>query len=69
MMAALGVRRIDELIGHTELLVPDDAVDHWKALAASICGRCSRPRGRPRRRRAGDRGPEPDPRRLVRRAS
>jgi len=31
IMASLGVRSVAELIGHVELLVPDDTVDHWKA--------------------------------------
>jgi glutamate synthase domain-containing protein 2/glutamate synthase domain-containing protein 1/glutamate synthase domain-containing protein 3 len=31
LMAAMGVRRVDDLIGHSELLSVDRAVDHWKA--------------------------------------
>ena len=31
LMASLGVRRLEELIGHADLLVPDEAMDHWKA--------------------------------------
>jgi len=31
IMASLGVRSIDELIGRTDLLEQDDSVDHWKA--------------------------------------
>jgi glutamate synthase (NADPH) large chain len=31
IMASLGVRSIAELIGRTDLLRPDDMVDHWKA--------------------------------------
>ncbi len=31
IMASLGVRRFEELIGHTELLEMDAAIDHWKA--------------------------------------
>jgi glutamate synthase domain-containing protein 2/glutamate synthase domain-containing protein 1/glutamate synthase domain-containing protein 3 len=31
IMASLGVRSIDELIGRSDLLVPDESVDHWKA--------------------------------------
>ena len=31
LMAQLGVRTIGELIGRTELLVTEDAVEHWKA--------------------------------------
>ena len=31
IMASLGVRTVDELIGRTDLLVQDEDVDHWKA--------------------------------------
>ncbi len=31
IMAQLGVRTMDELIGRTELLEADDAIEHWKA--------------------------------------
>jgi glutamate synthase (NADPH/NADH) large chain/glutamate synthase (ferredoxin) len=31
IMASLGVRSVDELIGRSDLLVPDESVDHWKA--------------------------------------
>jgi glutamate synthase domain-containing protein 2/glutamate synthase domain-containing protein 1/glutamate synthase domain-containing protein 3 len=31
IMASLGLRTLDEAIGRTDLLVPDDKVDHWKA--------------------------------------
>jgi hypothetical protein len=36
IMASLGVRSVDELIGRTDLLVPDEAVDHWKARALDL---------------------------------
>jgi glutamate synthase domain-containing protein 3 len=36
IMAALGVRSIAELIGRTDLLVPDEAVDHWKARGIDL---------------------------------
>jgi glutamate synthase (NADPH) large chain len=36
IMASLGVRSIDELIGRSELLVPDEAVDHWKARSLDL---------------------------------
>ncbi len=36
VMAELGVRTIDELIGRTELLEPDDAVEHWKARGIDL---------------------------------
>ncbi len=31
LMAQLGFRTIDEMIGRTDVLVPDRAIDHWKA--------------------------------------
>jgi glutamate synthase domain-containing protein 2/glutamate synthase domain-containing protein 3 len=31
IMASLGVRRMEELVGRTELLEMQDAIDHWKA--------------------------------------
>ncbi|MFC7398618.1 glutamate synthase large subunit [Chelatococcus sp. GCM10030263] len=31
MMAEIGVRRLDELIGHTEILDKTEAINHWKA--------------------------------------
>ncbi len=36
LMAGLGVRTVDELIGRTELLRADDAVDHWKARGLDL---------------------------------
>ncbi len=36
IMASLGVRRIEELIGRTELLDTDDAIDHWKAQGVDL---------------------------------
>jgi glutamate synthase (NADPH/NADH) large chain/glutamate synthase (ferredoxin) len=36
IMASLGVRSIDELIGRTELLRPDTEVDHWKAQGIDL---------------------------------
>jgi glutamate synthase domain-containing protein 3 len=59
LMAALGVRTVDELIGRTELLVPDAAVDHWKARGLDLAPLLEVPEeayGRPRHR---IRGPEP----------
>ena len=60
IMASLGVRTMEELIGRTDLLEPDEAVDHWKArgidlrAAARAC-----PRGRPDAPRHCTRRPEP----------
>jgi glutamate synthase domain-containing protein 2/glutamate synthase domain-containing protein 1/glutamate synthase domain-containing protein 3 len=60
IMASLGMRTLDELIGHTELLEPDRAVDHWKARGVDLTALLAVPEealdGRPRHR---TRGPEP----------
>ena len=42
IMASLGVRTVEELIGRTDLLVADEAVDHWKARGHRPARRCSR---------------------------
>jgi glutamate synthase (NADPH/NADH) large chain len=31
IMAAMGVRSLDEIIGHSDLLMKQDLIDHWKA--------------------------------------
>jgi glutamate synthase (ferredoxin) len=36
IMAQLGVRTVNELIGHTDLLEPKKAVDHWKAKGIDL---------------------------------
>jgi len=36
IMAKLGVRRFEDLIGHTELLESDDAIDHWKSRGVDL---------------------------------
>ncbi len=36
IMASLGVRTMDELIGRTDLLVPDQAIEHWKARGVDL---------------------------------
>ena len=36
LMAKLGVRTVDQLIGRTELLEAEDAVDHWKARGVDL---------------------------------
>jgi glutamate synthase domain-containing protein 2/glutamate synthase domain-containing protein 1/glutamate synthase domain-containing protein 3 len=36
IMARLGVRTVDELIGRPDLLEPDDAIDHWKAQGVDL---------------------------------
>src|SRR5262245_21502977 len=38
LMAKLGVRRFDDLIGRTELLEADEAIDHWKARGVDLSG-------------------------------
>ena len=51
IMASLGIRTIDELIGRTDLLVADDASTTGRR-AASTCRSCSRSPSCPRARRA-----------------
>jgi glutamate synthase (NADPH) large chain len=36
IMASLGVRSLDELIGRTDLLAPDETVEHWKARGIDL---------------------------------
>ncbi|MFT4035819.1 MAG: glutamate synthase large subunit [Patulibacter sp.] len=36
IMASLGVRTLNELIGRTELLKADDAIEHWKAKGLDL---------------------------------
>ena len=36
IMASLGVRTLDELIGRTDLLEVDGAIDHWKARGVDL---------------------------------
>jgi glutamate synthase (NADPH/NADH) large chain/glutamate synthase (ferredoxin) len=36
IMAALGVRTVAELVGRTDLLEVDDAIDHWKARGVDL---------------------------------
>ena len=57
LMASLGVRAVEELIGRTDLLAPDEAVDHWKARGdrPAAAARGARHGGRGRAR-APDRG-------------
>ncbi|MBA2439421.1 MAG: glutamate synthase subunit alpha, partial [Thermoleophilaceae bacterium] len=53
IMASLGVRTVDELIGRTELLRPDEAIDHWKARGLDLAPLLAVPEqayGRPRNR-------------------
>ncbi|HEV2999456.1 MAG TPA: glutamate synthase large subunit [Solirubrobacteraceae bacterium] len=53
IMASLGVRRLDELIGRTDLLCADEAIDHWKVRGvdlSQVLAFPSIPDGAPRRR-------------------
>lgn len=43
IMAQLGVRTVNELIGRTDLLEPDKAVDHWKAKGLDLSPILHRP--------------------------
>src|SRR6202030_886406 len=36
IMASLGIRRFEDMIGRTELLEMDDAIDHWKARGVDL---------------------------------
>jgi glutamate synthase domain-containing protein 3 len=36
IMASLGIRRVEDLIGHTELLDMDEAIEHWKAKRVDL---------------------------------
>src|SRR3712207_1253322 len=36
IMASLGMRTLDEMIGRTDLLVPGTAIDHWKARGVDL---------------------------------
>jgi glutamate synthase domain-containing protein 2/glutamate synthase domain-containing protein 1/glutamate synthase domain-containing protein 3 len=36
LMASLGIRRFEEMIGRTELLDMDDAIEHWKAKRVDL---------------------------------
>ncbi len=38
LMAQLGVRRFDDLVGRTDLLEADDAIEHWKARGVDLSG-------------------------------
>ena len=53
LMASLGVRRMEDLIGRTELLEMDPAIDHWKARGVDlsmVLATPDLPPGAPRRR-------------------
>ncbi|MDQ4040393.1 MAG: glutamate synthase-related protein, partial [Actinomycetota bacterium] len=53
LMASLGVRTMDELIGRSDLLEMDAAIEHWKARGVDLSGVLTMPEledGAPRRR-------------------
>ena len=50
IMASLGVRTLDEMIGRTDLLEPRPAVEHWKAQGVDLCRLLHAPEGSARRR-------------------
>jgi glutamate synthase domain-containing protein 2/glutamate synthase domain-containing protein 1/glutamate synthase domain-containing protein 3 len=59
LMASLGIRRFEDLIGRSDLLDMDEAVEHWKARKVDlgqVLHMPDLPPGTPRRR---TRGPEP----------
>jgi len=62
-MASLGVRTVNELIGRTDLLVPDEAIDHWKArgidLSLLLAAPGEAPADAPRRRITSQLSPLP----------
>src|SRR5207244_3626566 len=37
-MAQLGVARFEDLVGRTDLLETDEAIDHWKARGVDLSG-------------------------------
>ena len=36
LMASIGVKRFGDMVGRTELLIPDDDADHWKARSLDL---------------------------------
>src|SRR4051812_2285111 len=57
-MAQLGVRKFEDLVGRTDLLQPDEAIEHWKARGVDLTGLLAPPDAPPeiarRRVRAQD---------------
>jgi glutamate synthase (NADPH/NADH) large chain/glutamate synthase (ferredoxin) len=43
LMAQLGIRRFEELVGRVDLLRTDDAIDHWKARGVDLTNLLARP--------------------------
>ncbi|MBV9212072.1 MAG: glutamate synthase large subunit [Actinobacteria bacterium] len=46
-MARLGVQRFEELVGRTDLLETDEAIDHWKARGVDLSGLLAPPAAPP----------------------
>ncbi len=44
IMAKLGVRTVNEMVGRADLLNPDDAIDHWKARGLDFSSILYRPK-------------------------
>jgi glutamate synthase domain-containing protein 2/glutamate synthase domain-containing protein 1/glutamate synthase domain-containing protein 3 len=62
LMARLGVRRFEDLVGRVELLRCNDAIEHWKARGVDLSGLLARPDvpdDAPRRRLHGPDSPLP----------
>jgi glutamate synthase domain-containing protein 2/glutamate synthase domain-containing protein 1/glutamate synthase domain-containing protein 3 len=59
IMAELGVRRFEDLIGRADLLDLDDAIEHWKARHVDLSMVLSSPDIPPEVPRRRTRGPEP----------
>ena len=55
IMARLGIRRFDDLIGRVDLLEADEAIDHWKARGVDLSGPARMPGRRRRARRCAAR--------------
>ncbi len=47
IMAQLGFRTVNEMVGRSDMLVMDDAVDHWKARGIDLSRILHRPEGMP----------------------
>ncbi len=62
IMAELGIRRFDDLVGRVDLLEADDAIDHWKARGIDLSNLLLAPdvpEGTPLRRTRGQDSPLP----------
>jgi glutamate synthase domain-containing protein 3 len=47
LMARLGVRRFDDLVGRVDLLEADEAIDHWKARGVDLTNILAPPQAAP----------------------